>query len=143
MDALLETLPRVEMLCFLGDMDRDAAYLQTGLAEKQPRAAFYAVCGNNDPFSRLPATLELPFAQVRAMLTHGHLLRVKQGLTALSAQTKRRGCALALYGHTHIRGDEMVNGVRLVNPGALMLGCWALADIAGDGMEVTFMAPDS
>lgn len=128
MEKLADQLPKVDAFCFLGDCDQDALYLQYALAEKQPEAAFYAVAGNNDPFSKLAGTLELRFENTRALLTHGHLFRVKLTLRPLAERARARGCDVALFGHTHRPYDAYESGVRLVNPGALMDGRWALME---------------
>ncbi len=141
MDALLRALPDVAAFCFLGDMDRDAAYLQYALAESRPRALFLAVAGNNDFGSPLPGTIEWTFEKTRAILTHGHLFRVKLTRAALASYAASRDCRLALFGHTHRPLDEWVDGVRLVNPGALADGRWALVETGarGDAPDVRLM----
>lgn len=139
MDVLLEALPPVDALCFLGDMDKDGQYLAYGMEEKQPKADFFAVAGNNDPFSQLPKTQVLAFGGVQVLITHGHLFHgVRSSRRTLATQAKRLGCALALYGHTHVPADECIAEVRCVNPGALMQGEYALLQIAGDALQITF-----
>lgn len=137
MDALLDALPRVDAFCFLGDMDSDAQYLDWGLREVRPGVAFYAVAGNNDPFSQRARSVETVFDGVRTLITHGHIF---QGIRAtqmpMALQAKQMGCALVLYGHTHIQKDEVLEGVCVVNPGALMHGKWALLDIREGGISV-------
>lgn len=139
MDALLRELPVVDAFCFLGDMEKDAEYLCYGLEEVHPAASFYTVAGNNDPFSRLPRSIELTFGGAKTLITHGHLFRsIRASRATLARGAKADGCALALYGHTHVQCDETLEGVRLINPGALMRGEWALIDIAHQRVEVTF-----
>lgn len=139
MDALLNALPPVDALYFLGDMDKDAEYLDWGLKERQPCAAFVAVAGNNDPFSRRARTVTLAVEAIRVMLTHGHLFTaIRLSPKALAREAARQGCALACYGHTHRPLDKRVDGVRVVNPGALKDGDWALVTV--DGAAVTVAA---
>ncbi|MCL1964710.1 MAG: YfcE family phosphodiesterase [Firmicutes bacterium] len=125
-EGLIDRLPRVDAFCFLGDMDDDADCLQLLLEKKQPHAPFYAVAGNNDPFSRRPRTLTLCFGELRAMLTHGHLFRTRQAMAAAAAS---QGCQLLLYGHSHKPLVELIDGVHVVNPGTLRSGQWALVDV--------------
>lgn len=40
------------------------------------------------------------------------------GLEHLAQLAKMNGCKAALYGHTHVRRTEEVNGVYLMNPGS-------------------------
>lgn len=134
MNALLDAMPPVDALCFLGDLEQDGEYLTYGMQEKCPRARITTVAGNNDPFSRLPGTVVEDFGGVRVMITHGHLFRgVRLHRRTLAARAQALGCALALYGHTHAAKDESIGGVRLINPGALMQGEWALLDIGPEG----------
>ncbi len=128
MIRLMEKLPKVGAFCFLGDCDRDAAFLQYALAEAQPKAQFLAVAGNNDPGSHLPGTIEWAFDKTRGLLTHGHLFRVKLSLSPLAEFAVGRKCSLALFGHTHHPEDTWMNGVHMINPGALTYGRWALVN---------------
>lgn len=137
MDVFLQALPPVDAVCFLGDMDRDAEYLDWGLRELQPKAVFHAVAGNNDPFSRRAKGLLLHFDGVAVLVVHGHLYRgIRAERTALAHAAAERGCTLALYGHTHIQRDETLEGVRLINPGALMQGNWALLTVSQGRVQV-------
>lgn len=130
MDALLDSLPRVDACCFLGDMDSDAQYLDWGLREVQPGVAFYAVAGNNDPFSQRARSMEIVFDGIHTLITHGHIFQgIRTSQMPMALQAKKLGCELVLYGHTHIQKDAVLEGVRVVNPGALMHGKWALVDI--------------
>ena len=49
---------------------------------------------------------------VRIAFTHGHL-------TAALRAAMASGAAYLVHGHTHERRDERVDGVRIINPGAL------------------------
>ncbi|MCL1795287.1 MAG: YfcE family phosphodiesterase [Clostridia bacterium] len=140
MEAMLRALPAVDALCFLGDVDADAQYLRRGLRTRQPNAAFYAVSGNCDLFPKLPASLTIRVPTTRAFVTHGHLFRVKQGLTLLAESAREMDCRLVLFGHTHIVCDRWVSGARLVNPGALRDGRYALIRCeAGTALEMEVM----
>jgi len=132
-ERLIGLLPRVDAFCFLGDVDSDADCLGLLLKIKQPHALFYAVAGNNDPCSERARTLTLPLGPVHAMLTHGHLFRTRQAMAAFAGE---RGCQLLLYGHSHKPLYEVIRGVHVINPGALMSGQWALID-----MDETTRAP--
>lgn len=141
MDALLERLPAIDVFCFLGDVDKDGAYLDYGLQEMQPKAQFYAVAGNNDPFSRLPKAIQLDFDGVKTLITHGHLYSgIRLSPMPLARQARQLGIQLAFYGHTHVQADETEEGVRLVNPGALSQGRWALATVEAGGVSIALQA---
>jgi hypothetical protein len=49
---------------------------------------------------------------VRIAFTHGHLPAAMRSAMA-------SGAAFLVHGHTHERRDEVVDGVRIINPGAL------------------------
>ena len=70
--------------------------------------------------------------------------RVKSGLTALAEEAKKRGCGVALYGHTHRAFVGEVNGVLLVNPGSLKApagegGSYAYLVVNGDKATATIV----
>ena len=138
-ERLIALLPRVDVFCFLRDVDDDADCLEALLKEKQPHALFFAVAGNNDPFSPRARTLTVPFGPVRAMLTHGHLFRSQEAMAAFAG---KQGCRLVLFGHTHKPLHEIMNGVYVVNPGALRSGQWALMEMEamGNAPDVRLMA---
>ena len=84
----------------------------------------YAVFGNNDwdreglqavaaeeGFS-LKETHILTFAGIRIFLCHGHTNRCV-------AIIRNRHADIVVYGHTHQPLDRTVDGVRMINPGAL------------------------
>ena len=128
---LIDALPRVDALCFLGDMEADGDLLEALLRERQPKALFLQVAGNNDFATALPKTVETFLGETKVLITHGHLFQVKRTMLPLLLRARERECALALFGHTHAPLDLSQDGVRLVNPGALNKGEWALIEIQG------------
>lgn len=76
------------------------------------------VRGNND-FYDVPEYLVLEIGGHRIFLTHGTRLVYYGEYSCLAERAKARGCDLALFGHTHVFADEMVNGVRCLNPGSI------------------------
>lgn len=57
--------------------------------------------------------------KISILLCHGHKYGVKSTLTRLALTAKEKGCAVALYGHTHVADIRELNGVLCINPGAL------------------------
>ncbi len=135
---MIDLLPQVDAFCYLGDRDADGDLIEALLSQRQPAAAFFAVAGNNDLISDRALTVETELSRARALLTHGHLFGVKQSPMRLLYAAKERGRDLALFGHTHEAYSECVDGVWLVNPGALFRGRWALIEI-GDALCVRHM----
>ena len=86
-----------------------------------PDKTYYTVKGNCD-FEMLPIVEEFTVDGVRFMATHGHIYNVKYGLMNLLLAAKENNADVALFGHTHISHDELVDGVRLFNPGSAGYG---------------------
>ena len=98
----------------LGDGAMDARNILNDYPEKT-----YLCAGNCDFFSPLPEDGELEVEGVKIYFCHGHHYGVKTQLTKLALEAKRRGCDIALYGHTHVADITEVEGVTLINPGSL------------------------
>ncbi len=77
------------------------------------------ICRGNCDFFPAPTEGELQVEGIRIFFCHGHRYRVKSDLSLLAEETRRRGCSLALYGHTHRALISEEQGVLLVNPGSL------------------------
>ena len=81
----------------------------------------YFCAGNCDFFSPYPTEGVLDVEKISIFYTHGHKYGVKNGLETLAAAAKSRGCEVALYGHTHTPLVTQIDGVTLINPGALRM----------------------
>ena len=86
------------------------------------------VKGNCD-FEYGAETASAFFGGVKAIVTHGHKYGAKSGLSELVVLAASQNSNLVLFGHTHIPCDKTENGVRLINPGALMEGCFAIVNV--------------
>lgn len=126
----------------LGDHYEDACDLR----RSYPSIPVYAVRGNNDFEQDAPLFLVISPAGVRMYLTHGH--REHAGWTSagqVPLHAAEQGCALALYGHTHLQNDSMEHGVRVMNPGSISLprsggkSCLRLTLANGNLLEATFL----
>ncbi len=115
MTELIEKAGCFDTLVHLGDGCRDI------IAERSfIDADIVCVRGNNDFSSDdLPDYSILEAGGARIFCTHGHKYGVREGLTGLVSAAKRNRCDYALYGHTHIRADDTVDGVRCMNPGSV------------------------
>ena len=78
----------------------------------------YAVRGNCDFSVDLPEEREIVCEGQRIFLTHGHRCRVKYTVDFLAEEALARGCAAAVFGHTHEPLYTSLAGVLLCNPGA-------------------------
>ncbi len=114
-------LHKPDTVLHLGDHDRDLRALQ----EQFPDLRCLGVRGNCDgPGS--PEQLLLEEAGVRMLLTHGHRQQVKMSLLRLMYLGLEEGVQLCLFGHTHRPHLEEVQGLCLLNPGAVAAGSYAL-----------------
>lgn len=104
-----------DMLFHLGDLVKDAKTL-----EKVLHIPVLCVRGNND-FAEYetPAQIVVPVYGKRFLLTHGHMERVGAGSAGVLALAKEEGANVALFGHTHRRFDRVIDGVHILNPGAV------------------------
>ncbi len=116
---------------FLGDGEDafENAMAECGIDMYGKKPAVYQVAGNCDWDSMLPMTIIPVFENIRVCVTHGHgySVKAKQGRIRLSEEASARGCKYALFGHTHSRCLEDMNGVTMFNPGAVQNGEYGLA----------------
>ena len=131
---MLEALRRCrpDLIIHLGDHDRDTLCLE----EEFPDLPLYRVCGNCDFAPIAPLADIVPRGPVKALICHGHSYGVDWGLDRLAYAAEERGCALALFGHTHHAEQQQIGGVQLVNPGTAGKGrrlTWALIEVLDNG----------
>ena len=113
-DELLPRIAENDFVIHLGDGAADMRTARSLYPEK-----VYACAGNCDFYSPLPLDGELEAEQIKIYYCHGHRYSVKSGLDLLAEEAKRRGCEIALYGHTHEAKISVVDGVTLINPGSM------------------------
>lgn len=111
----------------LGDYDSDARWLSRRLD-----APMICVAGNCDMFSKLPRMARAAYGPHRIIAVHGHLQDVKYGYDKLSYYAEDNQSTIALFGHTHRPFADYVGSVLLMNPGALMDGCYGELILDGD-----------
>ena len=85
---------------------------------RYPDKMYCDVKGNCDLGSALPLTRTFTLDGFTFLVTHGHAYQVKFGLENLVRAAKETGADVAFYGHTHIADDRVIDGVRVLNPGA-------------------------
>lgn len=126
------------MIFHLGDMVVDAYEIQ-----KHTDIPMRIVRGNNDYFSdRAPWSDIVRIKGHKILLTHGHNERVKLGISTLYYKAKDAECDLVFYGHTHIYHDEVIEGIRIMNPGSAGYDrggdyeSYIVANITEDSVEI-------
>lgn len=107
------------------------------------------VRGNCDLESAFPDEAVFDVDGVTFFVTHGHLFNVKSSILSLSYRAKEVDAQIACFGHSHILGAEMLDGILFVNPGSLLKPrgrkekSFALIDITADQFQVDFLTDDN
>ncbi len=110
---------RPDVVLHLGDFAPDVEKVRLLL----PDARYWCVCGNCDlALFGVPDREELVLGGVRIFMTHGHLYRVKYETAGLINAGLCVGANLVLFGHTHVPGWEIVEGMTVLNPGSVGYG---------------------
>lgn len=114
LERVMELNHNADAVVHCGDSRGEMANIRM----KYPNITCYEVRGNCDFGSGLPLTLSFTLDGMRFMVTHGHAYNVKFGLESLARAAKEDSADVVFYGHTHIADDRVIDGVRLLNPGA-------------------------
>lgn len=138
-DDVLEACGTVDQIIHCGDVQRDREYLEF---VAPPLVPILAVCGNNEWYAEIPYHTVVSFEGIQFYITHGFQEGVKRDLSRLAAHAKKNGCQVALFGHTHTRTDETIDGIRLINPGSVCYpGCsYAILTLCGTELTVEFFS---
>ncbi len=134
---------RPEMLLHLGDglCDLDRAELPEGLPMLSVRGNCDVFGSDGTLFERMPC-----LGGYKILMTHGHDLSVKSGLSRAIAYAAEKGADILLFGHTHkplamtVNVGETVCGVTLekplyvFNPGSLMERSFGILTLTPKGV---------
>ncbi|MDO4563781.1 MAG: YfcE family phosphodiesterase [Clostridia bacterium] len=108
-EKAITALAPIDMIIHLGDSVFDAA----AIAKSHRDIECCRVCGNCDGAAgKMKAVVDV--GDWKIFICHGHL----HSEAELVSEAKKNGCFAALCGHTHIKSDKVVDGVRIVNPGS-------------------------
>jgi putative phosphoesterase len=83
--------------------------------------SFKGVKGNCDFDSDLPNEIIDDLNGFNLYITHGHLYNVKSTLMNLKYRAFEVNAKIACYGHSHIAGAEIIDGILFINPGSIRL----------------------
>jgi len=112
--AVAQDVPDVTHILHLGDCISDAEEL----AKFLPHISVLMVRGNNDFLSDGMDERVLSLCGHTILMTHGHRYGVKTSLDRLAVRAKMIGADMVLFGHTHIKQDEKLDGITFLNPSA-------------------------
>lgn len=113
-DDFRRVLEESDYIFHLGDTSSDGARLRAEFPDKT-----IVINGNCDPMRMGEPEVVAEIEGVKIFATHGHLYSAKSTREKLAEAAKKRGCKVALYGHTHRAAEEEIDGVACLNPGTL------------------------
>ena len=115
--SILKQHVNIHKKIFLGDFQVHNKVLQEELASLFD----FIVQGNCDYSDVSPITQYMEIDGVKIMITHGHYfesLGKKVNFDKLSKEGEKNNIDIILHGHDHIEHDEVINGIRIANPGS-------------------------
>lgn len=83
--------------------------------------SMYKVRGNCDRDNRFSHTITANIEGKNIFVVHGHEHNVKQSLLELYYSAKEQEADIVLFGHSHLYGAEMKDGILFVNPGSTLM----------------------
>ena len=83
--------------------------------------SMHKVQGNCDFNLDFPSEVISSVGRKTVLMVHGHNHDVKTSLMGLYYAAKEKGTDLVLFGHSHLYGAEMKDGILFVNPGSTRL----------------------
>ena len=124
----------ITTVIFLGDGMDDIQLAELWFPEHK----FICVNGNCDSYLSDNTVAYKHIEGTTIVMTHGHRFNVKVSRRELINHAKGVLAHLALYGHTHRAEDTVdpLTGIRLVNPGALYDGRYAVIDFRKGSVDV-------
>ncbi|MHC8517239.1 metallophosphoesterase [Sporosarcina sp. ITBMC105] len=81
----------------------------------------HVVRGNCDRDGRFPESLLVEVGDKRIFVLHGHEHDCKRSMLPLYYEALERQADIVLFGHSHLYGAEMKEGILFVNPGSTLL----------------------
>lgn len=105
---------------------------------------FEVVKGNCDFGGTFPNEIVKEVGGTRFFVTHGHLYNIKMTLQTLLYRAKEVEANVACFGHSHVMGAEMIDGILFINPGSILLPrsrkekTYAILEVKEKEAEVTF-----
>lgn len=119
----------IDLIVHAGDHFKDSVYISENSGKP-----VMSVVGNCD-FDNVEDELVFDVEGVTFFLTHGHKHHVKYDFEFIADYAKSKGAQVAIFGHTHVKTNEIISGVQLINPGSLSMprdgidGSYVIMDI--------------
>ena len=121
---------------FLGDGLDDLEEIKELYPDKQ----ILCVSGNCDFGAEYPSADVAVIGGIKIFFTHGHRYDVRFTNAKVRLKAMELGAKIALYGHTHCRYYEYLDGIHILNPGSAaqprdgLPPCYAFIDITPKGI---------
>ena len=126
LDQLAEKYPKMDLYLHAGDSEQDEWSIKP----------FISVRGNCDHYYDFPNYLVIPSPAGNIYVQHTPYIS--------KSVLNEHNIKIVIHGHTHIRRNEMINGILYINPGAISYardkydGSYAILTIEDKKIEVKF-----
>lgn len=135
---IIQKNSEVKTYLFLGDGQREV----DSICSEHQNLDFYCVAGNCDYNSSFPNTDIFIYKKHKIIFTHGHHYNVKYQREDIYNLAVNNCANIVLFGHTHQRYYNYLDGVHILNPGSASLprdsrsSCYAFIDLLDNGSVV-------
>ena len=135
MTDIIDREENIDLIIHAGDVNEDCYTLR----KLYPEMRIEFVRGNNDFLDKeVPTDRLFTFGGKKIFLTHGHKYGVKVNPYKVWLKAKENGADICIFGHTHSRFSEDVDGLRLFNPGSSRSSC-GLLDLSNGEINLLFL----
>lgn len=124
-----------DLMVHLGD-----SQMSPGALQAMAQCPVELVAGNCDHSGGIPREKIIEIGGLRAFISHGDQYWVRSGPQYIQSVARKKGCQLAMYGHTHIPLLEQSSDVVAFNPGSISvprqgdgIGTYGLIEIDSRG----------
>jgi len=111
MEQVIQHCQDVDAVIHCGDSELDAAYFEG--------TSIHIVRGNCDFDELFEDEALFDLANNKVLVVHGHKHNVKSTLMPLNYRAQEVQASIVCFGHSHLLGAELQNGILFVNPGSL------------------------
>ena len=111
MEHVIASNGDVDLIIHCGDSELEATYFDN--------KGIQIVRGNCDFDEHYPEERILELNKERFLVVHGHKHNVKNTLMPLFYRAKEAEATVVCFGHSHLLGAELQDGILFVNPGSL------------------------
>lgn len=130
----------VDAIIHCGDSELNADYFTEN--------PVHIVRGNCDTDDRFPLERLFSVQDAKVLVVHGHKYNVKSTLMTLFYRAQEVQASVVCFGHSHLLGAEMQEGILFINPGSLQQPrgrkekSYAIAEYSGDSWTVLFYSDE-